>query len=91
MRLPITSCFLTRTTIDLDSSVLAELKSRQAHEARSLGAIASELLARALAETASPAAALPPLDWPAKDMRARVDITDRDAVQDVLDWDAGYR
>lgn len=82
---------MTRTTIDIDGSVLAELKSRQAHEARSLGAIASELLARALAETATPAAVLPPLNWPAKDMRARVDIADRDAVQDILDRDAGYR
>lgn len=91
MRLPVASRFMTRTTIDLDSSVLAELKSRQVHESRSLGAIASELLARALAETASPAATLPPLDWPAKDMGARVDIADRDAVQDVLDRDAGYR
>lgn len=91
MRWLIASSTMTRTTIDLDGSVLAELKSRQVREARSLGAIASELLARALAETAPPAAPLPPLDWPAKDMRARVDIADRDAVQDILDRDAGYR
>ena len=81
---------MTRTTIDLDGSVLAELKARQSRDARSLGVIASELLARALAETAAPAPTLPPMVWPAKDMRARVDIADRDAVQDVLDRDAGY-
>ena len=36
------------------------------------------------------AAPLPPVEWAMKDMRARVDITDRDAVQDVLDRDAGW-
>lgn len=80
---------MPRTTIDLDGSVLAELKSRQVHEARSLGAIASELLARALAETVPAEPAPRPLDWTVKDMGARVDISDRDAVQAVLDRDAG--
>ena len=82
---------MTRTTIDLDGSVLAELKARQQRDRRSLGAIASELLARALSETATPTSSLPPMVWPAKDMRARVDVADRDAVQDILDRDAGHR
>lgn len=34
---------------------------------------------------------LPPMVWPTRDMRARVDIDDRDAVQDILDREAGHR
>ena len=37
------------------------------------------------------APSLPAVVWPGKDMRARVDVDDRDAVQDILDRDAGYR
>lgn len=82
-------CSMPRTTIDIDGSVLAELKSRQEQERRSLGVIASELLARALADTVPAESAPRPLDWTVKSMGARVDVSDRDAVQDALDRDAG--
>lgn len=41
-----------RTTLDLDGTVLRQLKERQRHEGKSLGQLASELLAKSLAETA---------------------------------------
>ena len=46
---------MTRTTIDIAAPVLRELKERQRREGKTLGALASELLARALAEETSPA------------------------------------
>jgi len=48
-----------------------------------MGAIASELLAQALAE--KPDGAVEDLQWVAKPMRARVDLEDRDAVWDALE------
>lgn len=75
---------MTRTTLDLDSSVLAALKRRQTCERKSLGQVASELLARALADAETPTE-VTPLAWVAKPMRPRVDLEDREAVQRILD------
>jgi hypothetical protein len=73
-----------RTTIDIDSSVLEELRRRQRRENKTLGQLASELLAHALAMTADePPAA--PLKWAVGPMGARVDLEDRDAIQRILD------
>jgi hypothetical protein len=89
MRKLITSRIMPRTTLNLDATVLRELKRRQERDPRPLGELASELLARALAETEQPAAAANPLEWRSRRMRARVDLEDRDAVQELLDRGAG--
>jgi len=73
-----------RTTIDIDSSVLRELKKRQRRENTTLGQLVSELLARAL-DAEEPVKALPPLQWPSRDLRPRVDLDDKDAVWRILD------
>ncbi len=75
-----------RTTLDLDGSVLEQLKQRQRRENKSLGQVASELLARALAETEDEAEPVA-LVWTALPMAARVDLEDAEAVQRVLDAD----
>jgi hypothetical protein len=75
---------MTRTTLDLDNSVLTALKRRQKRERKSLGQVASELLARALADS-DPPTEVTPLAWVAKPMRPRVDLEDREAVQRMLD------
>lgn len=75
---------MARTTLDLDGSVLEELKRRRAREGKPLGQIASELLARALADD-EPATETAPLVWAARPMRARVDLDDPEAVRRVLD------
>lgn len=75
-----------RTTLDIDGSVLAQLKKLQQRRNTSLGRLVSELLARALAEETADSAPLP-LDWRAAPMGARVDLEDRDAVQQLLDED----
>ena len=73
---------MPRTTLNIDPTVLQELKRRGEAEGKALGELASELLAGALVETEPPAR---PLRLRAKPMRARVDLEDRDAVQRVLD------
>lgn len=75
-----------RTTLDLDRSVLEQLRARQRREGTSLGRLASELLAKALAD-AEDGPAPAPLVWVTKPMAARVDVEDRDAVQAILDAD----
>lgn len=73
-----------RTTLDIDASVLRELKKRQRREKKTLGSLVSELLARALS-TEEPAEELPPLQWPSQDLRPRVDLDDKDAIWRILD------
>ncbi|WP_297774409.1 antitoxin [Mycobacterium sp.] len=67
-----------RTTLDIDGSVLEQLKDYQRSRGKSLGAVASELLAKALAETSPDQP--PPLEWVSHPMGARVDLHDREAV-----------
>ena len=71
-----------RTTLDLDPSVLAELKHRRQLEGKSLGQLASELLARALAD--EPAAG-PPFRFYSQPMGALIDLEDHDAVERALE------
>ena len=73
---------MARTTIDLDPSVLRELKARGAREGKSMGQVASELLAGVLAETPAPT---PAFAWTAKRMGALVDLEDDEAVRRALD------
>jgi len=75
---------VTRTTIDIDASVLRELKKRQRREKTTLGQLVSELLARALSAE-EPAKELAPLQWPSQDLRPRVDLDDKEAVWRILD------
>lgn len=75
-----------RTTVDIDSSVLEQLRKLQQRRSTSLGALMSELLARALADE-DPGATAGPLSWSSASMGARIDLEDRDAVLDLLDDD----
>ncbi len=74
---------MPRTTLDLDRTVLAELKRRGRREGKSAGRLASELLADALAPREP--AQRQPLDWTAKTMSARVDLEDKEALSAALD------
>lgn len=73
---------MTRTTLDIDATVMRELRRRQAVEGKTIGALVSELLAGALAEPQAPP---PALSWTARPMGARVDLEDKDAVFAALD------
>ncbi len=72
---------MTRTTLDIDAHVLRQLKERREHEGKTLGAIASELLASALATTEAPPE---PFVWESAPMALRVDLEDKDAVERAL-------
>lgn len=73
---------MPRTTLDLDAEVLRELKRRRRTSGKSVGRIASELLAGALREE-------PPkrrrIGWRSARMGARVDLDDKEAVRRALD------
>jgi len=74
---------MTRTTIDIDAAVLRELKRRQRVEGRSLGELASELLASALASGGE--AASSGFRWTTAAMGNRIDLEDKEAVRRALD------
>lgn len=77
---------MPRTTLDLDASVLRELKRRRRGSGRSIGQIASELLARALRPNEEPAAPEPiGARWRTARMGARVDLEDKEAVRRALE------
>lgn len=74
---------MTRTTLDLDDTVLGELKERQKQEHKTLGQLASELLAKALRESERPVV---DFVWNSSSMgMPLVDLEDKDAVWAVLD------
>ena len=60
------------------------LKRRQRQEQKTLGQIASELLARALAE-GGPSEELSPLRWGTSPMGLKVDLEDKDNLGKLLD------
>lgn len=75
---------MPRTTLDLDPSVLRELRRRGAAERKSMGRVASELLARALVDDDTAPRAH--LAWISGDLgRPLVDLEDKEAVRGVLD------
>jgi len=78
------SRIMARTTIDLDPAVILERRGSSAREGKSMGQVASELLARAAAgDAATPS---PEFVWTTAPLGpARVDLQDKDAVRRVLD------
>lgn len=84
MRQLIASHIVPRTTLDLDATILEQLRRRAADEHKSMGQVASERLAIGLADRGGAAQA--PLNWPRKRMgRPRVDLEDKDALWKALD------
>lgn len=73
---------MPRTTVDIDPTVLAELKRRQRREGKSLGRLVSELLARGLDGDPLPAPA--PFAWISAPMSAKVDLDHPEAVRRAL-------
>lgn len=83
MRKMTASRIMPRTTLDIDASVLRELKERRKREGKSLGQLASELLAASLREEHRPATA--PFAWTSRSMRTKLDLEDKEALQRALD------
>jgi len=75
---------MARTTIDLDPTVLRQLKARQRREGKTLGRLVSELLSTAMQADGDqpPAPAL--LAWSSRPMRPLVDLDDPEALRRAL-------
>jgi hypothetical protein len=73
-----------RTTLDIETPVLKELRELQRREGGSLGALASRLLADALAGRKKRAHA-PAFRWTSRPMGSMVDLADKEAVYAILD------
>ena len=85
MRIVVASRIM-RTTIDLDATVVKELKRRSKGAGKSMGQLASELLATSLGEQDGRHRNPPGLTWIAKDLgRPLVDLEDKEAVRAMLD------
>ena len=78
---------MTRTTLDLDSSVLEQLRLRARAEHKSMGQLASERLALTLSEAVSMESA--PLRWLSRPMgKPTVDLQDKDALWRALEGES---
>jgi len=87
MMLLIASRIMARTTLNIDSSILRELRRRGKEQHKSMGQVASELLASAL--TASERPNESDFNWTSADLGSpRVDLEDEDALRRVLDRSA---
>jgi hypothetical protein len=77
---------MPRTTLDLDLSVLRELRRRGDQEGKSMGRVASELLAVALARDDSHDHRA--FIWHSSDLGVpRVELEDKEALRRILDDD----
>lgn len=70
--------------MDIDAPILKELKSLQKREKKSLGQLASSLLAEALKQSGQTKTE-PLLEWTSSPMGARVNLGDKDALYSIID------
>jgi len=76
---------IMRTTLDLDLTILKELKAFSKSHSFSLGKAATALLAEALSAHKAKKKAPPPFKWHSQPMGAKIDILDKDALYRILD------
>ena len=77
---------IMRTTIDIATPILEELKSIQKKEGGTLGELVTGLLAEGL-HARYVEQTDPELDWISHSMGARVDLADKEAVYAIIDDD----
>lgn len=73
--------------MDLDESLLREVKRIQKREGKSFGRVVSELVAQALSARRAGSGTRSAFQWTSRAMGARVDLADKEAVHAVLDGD----
>jgi hypothetical protein len=76
---------IMRTTINIDDPILKDLKKIQKREGKSLGRLISDLLAQALGTYREGKSSTATPTWFSKDMGARVDLSDREALYTAMD------
>lgn len=78
---------MVRTTINIDTPILEEIRAIQRREKLSMGKAVTQLLTEALAFRKS--SAKPPVfAWECQAMNARVDLSDKDSLYAILDKDS---
>lgn len=82
---------MPRTTLDIDTPILRDLKRLQKREGKSLGRLVSDLLAGALHPRDVRQPVPSSFRWISRSMRAQVDLTDKDAVHEALDRQDDHR
>jgi hypothetical protein len=78
---------MARTTVDIDSPILNEIRRIQREEGLPLGKIISRLLSDALARRKQKKTDRPELRWVSRRMNPLVDLSDKEAVYGALDRD----
>ena len=76
---------MARTTLNLDTPLLEEFHEMRKTERKSLGDLVSELIAEALALRVRRELKPQELHWKTREMGARVDISDKEALFAALD------
>ena len=76
---------MPRRTINLNATVLADLKRLQRKEGKSLVDLVSELLAEAIVSRKSSTPTAAPFKWIFRPMGALVDLDDKEALYSTLD------
>jgi hypothetical protein len=74
---------MTRTTIDIDSSVLRQVRRIARESGKSLSRVVSELIVAALGSREEPRPSR--FRWRSAPMRARADLEDKEAIRRLLD------
>ncbi len=77
---------MARTTLNIETPILKEIKSLQEKEGLPMGKIISRLLSEALAQRKT-RRVTPSFHWVSRPMRALVDFTDKDTLYTILDTD----
>lgn len=73
-----------KVTIDLAAPIHRELKALSKVRSRSLGEMASQLLAEALSSQKVKKKAKPQLHWISRPMEAKIDLADKEALYRLL-------
>ena len=74
-----------RTIVDIDNSILKDLKKIQQKEGKSLGRLISDLLARAIGERKSAKTSFRLFCWISKAMGVRIDLADHEALYAAME------
>lgn len=74
-----------RTTVDIDTPVMKDLKKIQKKEGKSLGRIISDLLAQALSERKSAKTPTVRPKWISRSLGARFDPVDHEALYAAME------
>lgn len=85
MHILLTSNIMARTTIDIDTPLLKDLKRLQKEQKKSLGRLVSDLLTEALAQHRLRRRPPRAFHWVSQDMKPLIDIADKERLYAVLD------